>query len=362
VLVLALGIAVGATKVFGVSMALGAFLAGMVVGQSDFSSRAASDALPMRDAFAVLFFVSVGMLFNPAYFVERPILVAATLAIVLIGKPLAALLIVLFLNYPLRVALAVAVALAQIGEFSFILAELGTKLKILDASANSALIAAAIVSISLNPLLYRLVDFMEDRAKRSPRLSKWLSARARLAIGGGEVADGFDESTSCALVVGYGPVGRTLVRMLQENEIKPVVIEMNLETVRRLREEGITAVYGDATHRETMKQAGADRAFALILTSAGMHGSEETIRIARELNPRIRVFARASYLREVPALERAGADMVFSSEGEVAMRMTEFLLEDLGATGEQIDREVDRIRQELFSDRQRRAAAAERDA
>jgi CPA2 family monovalent cation:H+ antiporter-2 len=348
VLVLALGIAVGAAKLFGVSMALGAFLAGMVVGQSDFSSRAASEALPMRDAFAVLFFVSVGMLFNPAYFLERPILVAATLAIVLIGKPLAALAIVLLLNYPLRVALAVAVALAQIGEFSFILAELGMKLDILDESGYSALIAAAIVSISLNPLLYRLIDAMENRAKRSPALSKWLNARAKLAIGGSNADDGQDTAAACAIVVGYGPVGRTLVRMLQENDIRPVVIEMNLETVRRLREEGVKAVYGDATHRETIKEAGAIRAIALILTSAGMHGSDETIRIARDLNPAIRVFARATYLREVPGLRKAGADIVFSSEGEVAMRMTEFLLEQLGATGEQIDREVDRIREELF--------------
>src|SRR5262249_23504549 len=148
-------------------------LAGMVVGRSDFSSRAASEALPMRDAFAVLFFVSVGMLFNPGYLLQSPGLVALTLAIVLVGKPLAALVIVVVLRYPLRIALSVAVALAQIGEFSFILAKLGRELDILSADANSAIIAAAIFSISLNPILYRLIDAMEERTRRSPRLKKW---------------------------------------------------------------------------------------------------------------------------------------------------------------------------------------------
>lgn len=350
VLVLALGIAVGAAKVFGVSMALGAFLAGMVVGRSDFSSRAASEALPMRDAFAVLFFVSVGMLFNSAFLVESPWLVAATLGIVLLGKPLAAMAIVLLLSYPLRVALAVAVALAQIGEFSFILADLGRELGLLSESAINALIVTAIVSISLNPALYRLVDIMENRAKRSPRLWDWLNARRRAGLA--EHAQGATDHDSAphshAVVVGYGPVGRTLIRLLQENGIEPTVIELNLDTVHRLREDGVRAVYGDATHKETVQEAGAQRAVAFILSSSGMRGSEEAIRVAREVNPRIRVFARTAYLNEAPVLRRAGADVVFAGEGEVALAMTEFILRQLGASGEQIDRERDRIRDELF--------------
>jgi CPA2 family monovalent cation:H+ antiporter-2 len=156
VLVVALGVAAGSAWVFGVSMALGAFLAGMVVGRSDFSHRAANEALPMRDAFAVLFFVSVGMLLDPRFLLEAPGLVCATLGIVLLGKPLAALAIVLILGYPARVAVAVAVALAQIGEFSFILAVLGKSLGILKDAAMNALVAVSIVSISLNPILYRL--------------------------------------------------------------------------------------------------------------------------------------------------------------------------------------------------------------
>src|SRR4051794_10764305 len=151
VLIVALGIAVGSAKLFGVSVALGAFLAGMVVGRSEYSLRAATDALPMRDAFAVLFFVSVGLLFNPRYLTESPALVAATLAVILVGKPLVALGIVLLLDYPLRVALSVAVALAQIGEFSFILATAGKNLGVLNDRATNTLIAAAIISITLNP-------------------------------------------------------------------------------------------------------------------------------------------------------------------------------------------------------------------
>jgi len=350
VLVLALSMAVGAARLFGVSMALGAFLAGMVVGRSDFSSRAASEALPMRDAFAVLFFVSVGMLFNPAFLLEAPGLVAVTLGIILLGKPLAALSIVLLLRYPVRVALAVAVALAQIGEFSFILAALGRDLGILSEQANSALIAASIVSISLNPILYRLTDAMEERAKRSPRLWQRLSARTREEIP--ELPPGAATGESApqyrAVVVGYGPVGRTLVRLLQENGVEPTIIEMNLDTVRRLREEGLRAVYGDGTHRETIREAGTESAVVFILSSAGMRGSEEGIRLVREANPGIRVFARAAHLREVPVLRRAGADVVFTGEGEVALAMTEFLLRQLGATAEQIDREKERIRTELF--------------
>lgn len=347
VLVVALGIAVGSAQLFGASMALGAFLAGMVVGRSEFSLRAAAEALPMRDAFAVLFFVSVGMLFDPHYLVSEPGLVAATLAIILLGKPLAALIIVLLLKYPLRVALTIAVVLAQIGEFSFILSSLGRNLGILDDRATNTLVAAAIVSITLNPLLYRLIDPLEA----------WLRRRRSNALAHTEVetakSDGSEASPAStflhrAIIVGYGPVGRTVTRLLRENDVEPTIIEMNLETVRRLREQGTTAIYGDASHYETLKAAEVKNAVSFIISTAGMRGSAEVIRLAKELNPKIRILARAAYLRELPALRQAGADVVFSGEGEVALTMMEFILRQLGATPEQIDRERDRIREDLF--------------
>jgi len=350
VLVLALGIAVGSAKFFGVSMALGAFLAGMVVRQSEFSFRAASEALPMRDAFAVLFFVSVGMLFNPAQLMETPGLILATLAIILLGKPLAALVIVLVLGYAPRVALSVAVALAQIGEFSFILATAGHDLGILGENGTNTLVAAAIISISLNPLLYRLIGPLENRAKHT-RLWRVLEARShrRTARNTDDVIHHqIPLSRDRAILVGYGPTGRTVARLLSENGIDPIVLELNLSAVHELNAAGIASLYGDATHREILKAAGIEGAVALILSSAGMQGSEEVIRSARDLNPELRIIARAAYLRDINALRQAGADAVFSGEGEVALNMTDLIMRQLGATPEQIDRERERIRFELF--------------
>ncbi|MGL4555643.1 MAG: cation:proton antiporter, partial [Gemmataceae bacterium] len=333
VLVVALGIAVGSAKVFGVSMALGAFLAGMVVGRSDFSLRAATDALPMRDAFAVLFFVSAGMLFDPKFLLQSPGLVGLTLGVVLVGKPLAAVLIVLLLRYPLKVALSVAVALAQIGEFSFILADLGKQLGVMPGEANNALVAAAIVSIAINPLLYRLVG----------PAARWLGRNAPAPEAPDRPADG-----PRAVVVGYGPVGRTLARILRDMGIEPTVVEMNLQTVQRLRAEGTAAVYGDAGHPATLEAAGLAGATGLFLSSSGLHDAAEIIRHAKELNPAVRVLVRCAYLREAEAVRRAGADAAFAGEGEVALAMAETVLRHLGATGEQLDRERDRVREELF--------------
>ncbi len=324
----------------------------MVVGQSEFSLRAAAEALPMRDAFAVLFFVSVGMMFDPQYLFAEPGLIAATLAIIFLGKPLAALAIVLLLKYPLRVALAIAIVLAQIGEFSFILSALGKNLGILDDRATNALVAAAIVSITLNPLLYRLIDHLASWLQRRVPAGRQPPLPALAESRSGEADAGEGAATTDfryrAVIVGYGPVGRTVARLLQENEVEPVIIEMNLDTVRRLREEGRRTVYGDTSHIETLKAAEVKRAVSFIISTSDLHNSAEVIRLVRELNPRIRVLARSPYLREIPALRQAGADVVFAGEGEVALTMTEFILRQLGATPEQIDRERDRIREELF--------------
>jgi monovalent cation:H+ antiporter-2, CPA2 family len=345
VLALALGIAAGSAKVFGVSMALGAFLAGMVVGRSEFSLRAASEALPMRDAFAVLFFVSVGMLLDPQRLWESPRLVAATLAVVLVGKPLAALALVLALRYPFKVALTVAVALAQIGEFSFILATLGQDLKLLTDDAMHALVAAAIISITLNPLLYRLVDSVEWSLRRP-----WLRRQLGVEPPTARPTPSRASPDHRAVVVGYGPVGRAVTRLLRENDVEPTVVELNLETVRQLQAEGVPAVYGDASHRETLEAADVARAGSLILSSAGMGHGEEVIRLARELNPDIHVLARAAFVGELGALRRAGAGVVVSGEGEVALALTEGILRELGATPEQIDRERERVRTDLLAD------------
>ena len=345
VLVVALGIAVGSAKMFSVSMALGAFLAGMVVGRSDFSLRAATDALPMRDAFAVLFFVSIGMLFDPRYLLEAPLLIATTLAIVVVGKPLSVLLIVLVLKYPLRSAMAVSVALAQIGEFSFMLATLGASLGVLPTEATNALVAAAIVSISINPLLYRMVDPIEAWLSKRPVLWRYLTSRMDTSP---PTAHSERDRRHTAVIVGYGPVGQTLARLLDENGVAPVVIEMNLETVQALREEGISAVYGDAGHVDTLTAAGIERAEGLLLSASGLRNAAEIIRIARELNPKIDVLVRCSYIRDIPDLLKVGANGVFAGEVEVALALTGSLLKKLGATPEQIERERDRVHGDLM--------------
>jgi CPA2 family monovalent cation:H+ antiporter-2 len=347
VLVLALGIAVGSARVFSVSMALGAFLAGMVVGRSEYSLRAASEALPMRDAFAVLFFVSVGMLLAPAALLQSPALVLGALAIVLVGKPLVALVLVWAVGYPFRASVTVAVALAQIGEFSFILATMGHELGILTTEATNAIVAASIVSIVLNPVAYRLIRPLERWLVARPALWAFLnrepSAPLELQTRKPRLAD----PDHRAVVIGYGPTGRTVVRLLRDNGIAPTVVELNIDAVRELRAEGVDAIYGDATRPDTLEAAGVPTVGNLILGSAGMANSAEVIRTARSMNRAVRVLARAAYLRDVPALKAAGADRVYAGEGEVGIAFVEDLLASLGATPEQIDRERARARDEL---------------
>ena len=349
VLAIALGIAVGSTMIFSVSMALGAFLAGMVVGRSDYSLRAASEALPMRDAFAVLFFVSVGMLLDPSQLIASPWLTLGALAIVLLGKPLVALLIVRILRYPFKTALTTAIALAQIGEFSFILSTIGHDLGILSPAATNALVATSIASIILNPLLYRSIDPICGWLAARPRLWALLDPPpAKPADLDGKPQRSRVDPGRRAVVIGYGPTGRTIVKLLRENRIEPTVVELNMETVRTLRAEGVPAVYGDATRLDTLKDAGVDVSGVLILGSAGMDSSAEVIRMARDLNPGVRVLARASYLRDVKTLKDAGADTVYSGEGEIALAFIEDILSRLGATPEQIDRQRARAHKELF--------------
>ena len=350
VLVIALGIAVGSSLIFGVSMALGAFLAGMIVGRSEYSLRAAAEALPMRDAFAVLFFVSVGMLLDPRAVLASPGLVIGALAIVLIGKPLVALALVWALRYPFRAALTVAIALAQIGEFSFILATLGRELGILTMESTNALVATSIASIVLNPLIYRTIRPIERWMAARPRLRAVLdrSPSSSSDLGASRTDRPADPSHR-AIVIGFGPTGRTVVRLLRENGIAPTVVDLNMDAVRELREEGVEALYGDASRPETLEAAGVGRAASLILGSAGMANATEVIRAARALSPRIRVLARTSYLRDVPPLREAGADSVYAGEGEVALAFIEDILESLGATAEQIDRERARAHTELFA-------------
>jgi CPA2 family monovalent cation:H+ antiporter-2 len=341
VLALAIGLAVGSAAVFDVSMALGAFLAGMVVGRSDYSLRAATDAIPMRDAFAVLFFVSVGMLLNPFTLFEQPALLLAAILIVIVGKPVTAAAVTALMGQPIRTTLSVSVALAQIGEFSFILVALGRTLGIVSDQTMNVVVATAILSITLNPLAFRLIDPIDRLIARK--------RRARMSDEAVDVgASSSLDPEGRAIVIGYGPTGRTVTRLLEQNGISATVIDLNLDSVKALRDRGGSAICGDARHPATLVSAGLPHAATLIVSGADT-GSPEIIKEARSVNRSVHIFVRGGYLRDVPLLRSAGAEQVFSGEGEVALAMTEAVLRRLGATPDQIDRERDRVRQELFT-------------
>ncbi len=328
VMVLAFVIATGSAVVFGASVALGAFLAGMVVGKSSVSHQAASDMLPMRDAFAVLFFISVGMLFDPAFILAQPVLVLACLAVVLVGKPLVAWIVVIALGHPVRTALTVGMGLAQIGEFSFILAQQAVQLNLMPREGYSVLVACALISITLNPALFKTINAQEDLLRGLPRLWRLLNRRA-----GRQGQDANDRTRNLlevldgparAIVIGYGPVGRGVARRLLDLNIQPVIIDLNVDTVDRLVAEGQPAVYGDGSRPDILKQAGIDQARFLLITLPELFDTLAAAALARVLNPKICVLVRTRYLGSKVLFEEIGAT-VSCEEEEVARAMAEAL-------------------------------------
>jgi CPA2 family monovalent cation:H+ antiporter-2 len=359
VLALALSIAVGSTYL-GVSMALGAFFAGMVVGQTEVSHQAAADALPMRDAFAVLFFVSVGMLFNPYAIVEQPKLLAMLLAITLIAKPLTAFVIVWLLRYSFRSAMTIAIALAQVGEFSFLLADEAIRQDLLTNEGKSLLVACAILSITLNPLLFRCIEPFERWLRRRPALWKQLTARSdvggvglnqrmheQLARPGDDDLVGNEAQAKRAVIVGYGPVGQTAARLLRDFDIQTVVIDLNLDTVRDLASAGELAIYGDATRQDILEAAGIGDAKYLLVTVPDVLVRTLVVITARELNPELKVFVRARYLKERAWLEEVGATQICIEEAETALGLTVLLLREVGADQERVREVTSRVQQEM---------------
>jgi CPA2 family monovalent cation:H+ antiporter-2 len=244
--------------------------------------------------------------------------------------------------------LTVAIALAQIGEFSFMLATVGRDLKVFEPVATNVLVATSIASIVLNPLAYRSIGPIERWVRTRGRLWAMLNRRSPTPsdLKASRVEPAADAGHR-AIVIGYGPTGRALVTLLRDNGIDPTVIDLNMDAVRTLRGDGIDAIYGDATRADTLQAARVARAGTLILGSAGMANSAEVIRAAREMNPNVRVLARAAYLRDIDALREAGATSVYSGEGEVALAFIEDILDSLGATPEQIDRERARAHRDL---------------
>lgn len=354
VLVLSIAIAAGSYFFFGASMALGAFLAGMVVAQSPVSHQAAADALPMRDAFAVLFFVSVGMLFDPAFLLRQPLMVAAALGIILLAKPLAALLIVAILGHSARTALTVAIGLAQIGEFSFILSELARQHGLMPDAGHNVLVAAAIISITLNPVLFRALPQIESWIKRRPWLWRLLNGRAERRILTSNLAATEalalprDADQRLAVVVGYGPVGRSVHRLLREANLTTVIIDLNMDTVSALRAEGQAAIFGDAAHDSILDQAGARQASHIVVTLPHSTERASVVAAARSLNPHARILVRARYLREREHLEQSGANAAVFEEAEAAVALARLVLADTGLHRAAADQKIKDLRLQLI--------------
>jgi len=322
----AVSIAFGSAALFGVSFALGAFFAGMVMRESEFSHRAAQESLPLRDAFAVLFFVSVGMLFNPAVLWDRPMQVLAVVAIIMLGKTLAAAALVLAFRYPLNTALTVSASLAQIGEFSFILVALGASLGMLPPEGASLVLAGSLISMALNPMLFHAI---------AP-LQAWLRARSAWARRLEQRDDPLAELPMTTdsrylarqvVLVGYGRVGRRVANALMANDIPFVVAEQNRELVESLRESGIAAVYGDAVDPAVLIQAHIARAAMLVITAPDPMNVQQMIATACTLNPNIETVVRSHSSDEARRLMQECGSTVFLADEALAQAMSRYVLE-----------------------------------
>jgi monovalent cation:H+ antiporter-2, CPA2 family len=316
VLAIALGVAFGSTKLFDVSLALGAFFAGMMLRESPLSARAAQESLPLRDAFAVLFFVSVGMLFDPFSVVRDPWPLIATLLVIIIGKSLAAFLIVIAFRHPVATALTISASLAQIGEFSFILAELGYASKLLSKQARDLILAGAILSIMLNPLVFAGVDWLIARLERRKAPSPSLAAAKAIPV---------THLTDHTILVGYGRVGNIIGNDLKQKKLPFLVIEASDGTVSKLRESGIEALMGNAAQPEILKAAALPKSRNVVVAIPEAFEAGQIVQQARAANAHIRIIARAHSDAEVEHLQGLGADTVIMGEREIARGMIEEL-------------------------------------
>ncbi|WP_066736245.1 YbaL family putative K(+) efflux transporter [Cupriavidus sp. D384] len=325
VVAVAIGIAFGAAEIFSVSFALGAFFAGMVMRESQFSHRAAEESLPLRDAFSVLFFVSVGMLFKPEILVEQPLHVLAVVAVIVVGKSLAAFALVLAFRYPLNTALTVSASLAQIGEFSFILAGLGVTLGLLPAEGMSLILAGALISIALNPLLFAALE----------PVRRWILARSAIARNLEQRGDPYAELPVTTerkylqgqvVLVGYGRVGRRIAKAMQERGIPFVIADENRELVEGLRKAGFAAVSGNAADPAVLIQAHIAHAAMLVVAVPEPLYVRQMVETARTLNPHVEVVLRTHSEDESKLLRKEGLGTVFYGEEELAKGMSGHVL------------------------------------
>jgi CPA2 family monovalent cation:H+ antiporter-2 len=321
VISVALGVAYLSAELFNVSFALGAFFAGMMMGESSLSHRAAEESLPLRDAFSVLFFVSVGMLFDPGIALSKPLKVLAVIGIILVGKLAAAVGLVLAFRYPLNTALTVGASLAQIGEFSFMLAGLGLSLGLLSPDGQSLILAGALLSITLNPLVFAAIEPVRRWVRAHSEAARALERRGDPLA---ELPATVDVETLSrpVVLVGYGRVGSRIARSLDERKVPYVVAERNREAVERLRARGIHAVSGDAGDAEVLIQAHVARAGLLVIAAPDSVKVRKMVEVARTLNPNIGILIRTHSDEEAELLRQENLGHVFMEEHELALAMT----------------------------------------
>lgn len=342
VLAVSLGVAVGAAALFGMSFALGAFIAGVVISESDLSHRAAADALPLQDSFAVLFFVSVGMLFNPHVLLDEPLKVAATAAVILVGNGLTATVLMVLLRHPLAASLRLGASLGQIGEFSFILAALGVSLGVLTEEGRSLVLAAALGTIMLNPLLFALAGKTAAWLQRYPRLLDRLERQKAPRMMATDVYA--TQHRDHAILVGYGRVGRTIGDAMQRLGVNFVTIEQDRRVVDAMRTIGVTAIYGDATRPGILDHAHPESAKLLIVASPDPYHARRVIELARGRNPAIDIIVRTHSDSEQLLFEQLGVEKAIMGERELAFGMAYYSLRALGCDDDRADDIVHALR------------------
>lgn len=324
----AVSIAFGAYKIFGVSMALGAFFAGMVVKESDFSHRAEEETLPLREIFSILFFVAVGMLFDPRILIEEPLHVLAVVGIIMMGKTIAAMALVLFFRYPLNTALTVGASLAQIGEFSFILATLGVSLQLLSLEGQNLILAGALISITLNSFVFSAIEPVQNWIRERSYLARLLErSNDPLAMLPDEVSQ--DYLRDQVVIVGHGEVGRRITQNLMAENIKVVIAEENREIVEDLREKGIAAVSGIATEAGVLIQAHIQHARLLVLSPMDILDIHKIVDIAKTLNPEIQVLVCAESKAEAEVIRKDNIGEVYFAKEEMAKNMSNYILNQI---------------------------------
>ncbi|MDQ3005670.1 MAG: cation:proton antiporter [Chloroflexota bacterium] len=343
ILAIALGTALGAAEIFGVSLALGAFVAGVVVSESPLSHQVGADVLPFREAFAVLFFVSIGMLVNPGYLLNNLGIILALTGLIVIGKPVVTLVLGFLFPWPARTTLVLAAGLSQIGEFSFILGQEGVGLGLLDQNQYSLILAGALLSITVNPLMFRLISPMEKWLQRFPSVWKLFDRH------GLSMTTWMDEEISGhVVIVGYGRVGRHIANLLSLLEIPNLVVDSDAERVQELDGRGKPVLFGDASNSEVLRHVGLSHARALIVAGPDEATSALVVAAARDLAPDLPIIARATTEEGITQLAQLGAQHVIHPELEGGLEIVRHTLLQLGLSPQEIHRYMDAVRDDHY--------------